>query len=529
MPLPIIPGSEVQTPASGVQLDPTAFRNAALARGKVGAAIGQDAGGFLQDLANNIQDARNAKTVFKADLAMKQAYSNFTLQLQKDPQLNDPEKWLPAWSQQVDQIKDSVLNQKNLGPAVKAHLERMTGNWEQQTTTDVQMNALKRETADTKEAGLKDVNWNYNTGELAAGDAGVDAMLEARVLPGPKTAAALKKQGRSTWVLSQANSAISTAGYKAPDVLKQVLDANPGLVPAKQARILTDNALAAQRRAQSDKEQQVRDMVISDPSHALEDSRIDGMKKEGIISDRGAADLRTLRDKFAQTDKVAQARQETQELSIAMMEVDSQADALSGPGWQAKVGELNALGNTWTDEHKIKQLHDHVNMVAKNIQNLGRAEEKPIIHDQLQFMEDDFKARLGQIPIVPGVPSKPEFFGLMHTTAEAPKYAVSVTSLERMTDAVFKQNFPNQSRGEIIKLAQDYVDQERLRYSTARTRFLAWANDPLNAKEAADPEKAQKQREYFTNIQEHPNVSKDEFARLMPGDPYWFNGKQFIK
>ena len=385
MPLPIIPGSEVQTPASGVQLDPTAFRNAALMRGKVGAAIGQDAGSFLQDLANNIQDARNAKTVFKADLAMKQAYSNFTLQLQKDPQLNDPEKWLPAWSQQVDQIKDSVLNQKNLGPAVKAHLERMTGNWEQQTTTDVQMNALKRETADTKEAGLKDVNWNYNTGELAAGDAGVDAMLEARVLPGPKTAAALKKQGRSTWVLSQANSAISTAGYKAPDVLKQVLDANPGLVPAKQARILTDNALAAQRRAQSDKEQQVRDMVISDPSHALEDSRIDGMKKEGIISDRGAADLRTLRDNFARTDKVAQARQETQELSIAMMDVDSQAVALTGPGGPGKADELKAMGNSWTDAKKKKQLDDYVDKKLKGV-------ESPIESDALTQLARESRA-----------------------------------------------------------------------------------------------------------------------------------------
>ena len=172
--LPIVPGTEVQTPIGGVQIDPTAFRNAALMRGKLGATIGQDAGGFLQDLANNIQDARNAKTVFKADLAQKQAYSNFTLQLQKDPQLQDPEKWLPAWRQQVDQIKDSVLNQQNLGPAVKAHLERMTGNWEQQTTTAVQMNALKREAADTKEAGLKDVNWNYSNGELGAGTVGLE-------------------------------------------------------------------------------------------------------------------------------------------------------------------------------------------------------------------------------------------------------------------------------------------------------------------------------------------------------------------
>jgi hypothetical protein len=383
----IIPGSEVQTPIGGVQIDPTAFRNAALMRGKVAATIGDDASGFLQDLATNMQNARNAKTVFKADLAMKQAYSNFTLQLQKDPELNDPEKWLPAWSQQVDQIKESVLNQKNLGPAVKAHLERMTGNWEQQTTKDVQMNALKRESADTKAAGLKDANWNYSNGDLAAGDAGIDAMLEAKVLPGPKTAAALKRQGQTTWVLSQANSAISTAGYKAPDVLKQVLDANPGLVPAKQARILTDNALAAQRRAQSDKEQQVRDMVISDPSHALEDSRIDGMKKEGIISDRGAADLRTLRDNFAKKDKEEQAKQETQELSMAMMDVDNQSVALTGPGGKDKADQFKAQGNSWTDAAKKKRLDDYVDRKLSIAQKEAKTAETPVERDAFQQLQ----------------------------------------------------------------------------------------------------------------------------------------------
>ena len=121
----------------------------------MGAAIGQDAGGFLQNLADNIQDARNAKTVFKADIATKQAYSNFTLQLQKDPELNDPEKWLPAWSQQVDQIKDSVLNQKNLGPAVKAHLSGTAPEPGEKIVEYVQMIAPSAKTADTKEVGLK--------------------------------------------------------------------------------------------------------------------------------------------------------------------------------------------------------------------------------------------------------------------------------------------------------------------------------------------------------------------------------------
>ena len=189
--------------------------------------------------------------------------------------------------------------------------------------------------------------------------------------------------------MSQANSAIATAGYKAPDVLKQVLDANPGLVPAKQERILHDNALAAQKRAQDGKEQQVRDMVISDPSHALADERIDGMKKEGIISDRGAADLRTLRDNFAKKDKTEQARKETQELSIAMMDVDSQAVALTGPGGQAKASEFKAMGNAWTDARRKKQLDDYVDRKLSTAQHEGKSAEHPALADALQQLRQE--------------------------------------------------------------------------------------------------------------------------------------------
>ena len=67
MAVPIVSGSEVNTPASTVPLDSRAFREAALAPGRLAEAIGQNVGGFFQDVSQQIQDVRNSRQVFEAD------------------------------------------------------------------------------------------------------------------------------------------------------------------------------------------------------------------------------------------------------------------------------------------------------------------------------------------------------------------------------------------------------------------------------------------------------------------------------
>ena len=51
MALEIVPGTEVQTQATGVKIDPRAFREAAMAPGRLVGALGQDVAGVFQQVS----------------------------------------------------------------------------------------------------------------------------------------------------------------------------------------------------------------------------------------------------------------------------------------------------------------------------------------------------------------------------------------------------------------------------------------------------------------------------------------------
>ena len=89
--LPIVSGSEVSTPMSTVKLDPSAFREAALMKGKVAGALGDNIGGFFQQVSDNVQEARNAKHIFDAHLTLNKTKDQFLSDIQTNPQLaSDP-------------------------------------------------------------------------------------------------------------------------------------------------------------------------------------------------------------------------------------------------------------------------------------------------------------------------------------------------------------------------------------------------------------------------------------------------------
>src|SRR5580693_6566063 len=121
--LPIVAGSEVSTPSSGVQINPSAFRAAALAPGRMAAAIGQDVGSTFQDVSQQIQETRNTRKVFDADLSMQKTKSQFLDDINKDPSLaKDPGTWVPAYQERVQQTTESILSQPDLSPVAKRRL-----------------------------------------------------------------------------------------------------------------------------------------------------------------------------------------------------------------------------------------------------------------------------------------------------------------------------------------------------------------------------------------------------------------------
>ena len=121
MALPIVSGSEsIQTPSSTVPLNPEPLRQAALAPGKLAAAIGQDVGSVFQDVTNQVQDIRNTKKVFDADLKMRGTKDQFMSDIVKDPNLaSDPGTWVPEYQKRVKATEDQILSQPDLAPVVK--------------------------------------------------------------------------------------------------------------------------------------------------------------------------------------------------------------------------------------------------------------------------------------------------------------------------------------------------------------------------------------------------------------------------
>ena len=151
--LPIISGSEISTPMSGTKIDYSSFRDAALAPGRLGAAIGEDVGGVFQDISNKIQSARNAKTVFDTDLAQQATHDQMLHDIATDPNLRDnPQTWLPAYQERIDNLKNQTMAQP-MGPLVKQHISQMFDNWALSTKTTMQFKALDREAADFKNSG----------------------------------------------------------------------------------------------------------------------------------------------------------------------------------------------------------------------------------------------------------------------------------------------------------------------------------------------------------------------------------------
>ncbi len=160
--LPIVQGSLVQTPIGGVKMDGNSLRESALAPGRVAKSVGDSLGSVAEDISQKLQQNFNYSQMANADLTMRKTKDDFTAQLATMP---DPGTWLPAWKEQLQGKREAILNDPKNGPDVKRMLTAQFNTWEQATTSEINIQALRKQVADSKEIALADSTYAAHQGD----------------------------------------------------------------------------------------------------------------------------------------------------------------------------------------------------------------------------------------------------------------------------------------------------------------------------------------------------------------------------
>lgn len=159
MALDIVPGSEVQTPTSGVKINASAFRQQALAKG---ALIGSAAtiGDVVQDVGQKMQAAVNTKHILDADIAFRDFNQNYIDNLSQNP---DPDTWVQNYNAGFNQKKSEILNNPKLGSDVRQHIANMADDVQASHAINIRTSANLAKLTDLQDTGLKDVNNRINS------------------------------------------------------------------------------------------------------------------------------------------------------------------------------------------------------------------------------------------------------------------------------------------------------------------------------------------------------------------------------
>jgi len=149
MPMDIVSGTEVQTQASGVKIDPSAFRRQAIAKGQVVSAAGQDAATLFSQVGNKLQDIQNTKHLAEADNAVIDFNERQQEEVLKHP---NPSEWSSIYKANFKQFQDALMSNPAYGPDVKNRISNMLENSKTATDINIRTAANKRNVTDTGNA-----------------------------------------------------------------------------------------------------------------------------------------------------------------------------------------------------------------------------------------------------------------------------------------------------------------------------------------------------------------------------------------
>ena len=472
--LGIVPGFSVDTPSSGSgPIDPTAFRNAALMKGRVGEAAGSDVANLFQQVADQVQDARNAKKVFDADLSLNKTKDQFLIDIQKDPALaSDPGKWVPEYKQRIEQTTQAIMGQENLGPAVKRHLSMMTQNFAQQSTTDVQMNALHRETEDTKQSGFEAATQTLASGapdSVAKATVIYKSLLEAGVI-GPKVADQLIKQAPGVAAEGMANTAITTDPINAPETIKKF----EGIINPRKMETIQKLAAEAKSRAQRENINDISERMQNDPLRSVSPDFLKAQVDSKQITQAQADGLLArMKRNDAEEDKAFSA--------LASAEITDH-DWVADNTPQKTANDMAARINEVQNPGERNRLTKYMEAQMKAAKKEGKSIHDEIHQTQLDLMRQAHDESMSRILITPQTDGTPA------------RRAESVEAIERMDADKFVAEFGDDAdRKTVLKTAREFETSEKQRYAKAQKQYLDWTKTKKGAE--ATPQQAADERE----------------------------------
>ena len=197
MPLDIVSGTEVQTQATGVKIDQSAFRRQAIAQGQLVSGAGQDVASLFSQVSNKLQDIQNTKHLAEADNAVIDFNEKQQEEVLKHP---NPSEWSSIYKANFKQFQDGLMANPSYGPDVRNQIRNMLEHSKTATDINIRTAANKRNVTDLGNAieygmlkavsslGEKDATDKYTAGLLEMKNSGVidESQYNQRLLEAPK-------------------------------------------------------------------------------------------------------------------------------------------------------------------------------------------------------------------------------------------------------------------------------------------------------------------------------------------------------
>jgi hypothetical protein len=473
-------------------MDVGPLREAALAPGRLAAAIGQDVGGLFDDVSDKIQNARNTRKVFDADLKMRATKDQFLQDIQKDPNLaKDPGTWVPAYQERVKATQDAILNDSGLGPAVKRHLSMMSDTWALDSVSDIRQSALLRETADTKAAGVASANAALSAGDLNAGVAAYKALNEAGVV-GPKE-----------------TQQISSNPIGAPKIIEEQLKKD---LPPLKYRVILNVAKEQQAKAQAANAQDLAGRIDDSPDHTIDENLVKAWKDSGKIRTTDAERIMNRQKAYAKADQKERHGIERDDFNVAMMEADTPpTDGTKIQDWAA---EQKSKGLEWTNPAYRRRFNEFVDRKVDGVMKKGESEERPVERDVMDRMKTDPLGKGGKLI----------------------RSLTDTNSATYLDDQELKKRYGSKAdRNQIVRQTQ--VEQARL-----FDKMREWFKDPANKDATEEQAEEYRQKLERPSVEAavkdslgvpsetpQPDITKESYDKLKPGELFWYGGKQIPK
>lgn len=491
----IVPGSEISTPPNAARMDTTALRDAALAPGLVGAAMGDAVGGFFADVSQKIQENRNARMVFEADLAMRKTKDDFTAELVNMP---DETTWLPAWEQKVNQLKDSVADNPHAGPDVRQMLNQKFAIWQEATTAETRTAALLKGVKESRESGIAAATYAANQGDIKGAMDTVKAMVENHAMDQGE-ADKFSARFPNIAAHAQADLLISTDPITAPEQIKKL---ESQMEPRMFVRVQA-TARAAQAAAQTQNLDQWAQQMDASPDGTIDPEALRADVANNNLTQRGMNSLMTRMD---QTQK----KNNVDEMSKLMMRADS-ADWLNIPDASQKVKELKEQGAVLPTAMR-KDLYEHIDAKVRSAKKLGESDEKPVENSIFERMKEDRDKNHVTVPM--GLSVKEEGW-FTKGGASFVSFPGGIKGLQDADDKQVEKHFgKGVKKDEIIKAEeQHYADQ--------LTKMRAWFK--------ANPKATESDAETYRQSLERPYILSSVSESLLKKYPTAVNSASEAK